>query len=56
MNAAALSEAMAAAVFAVDPVGLGGVVLRSGAGPARERWLTLLAQWLPEGTPCRRVP
>ena len=56
MNAAALSEAMAAALFAVDPIGLGGVVLRSGAGPARERWLTLLAQWLPEGTPCRRVP
>ena len=56
MNAAALSEAMAAALFAVDPVGLGGVVLRSGAGPARERWLALLAQWLPQGTPWRRVP
>ncbi len=56
MNAAALSEAMAAVLFAVDPVGLGGVVLRSGAGPARDRWLARLAQWLPAGTPWRRVP
>ena len=31
-----------AALFAVDPVGLGGVVLRAGAGPVRERWLALL--------------
>ncbi len=56
MNAEALSEAMVAALFAVDPVGLGGVVLRSGAGPARDRWLAILAQWLPAGTPWRRVP
>ena len=56
MRAAALSEAMVAALFAVDPVGFGGVVLRSGAGPARDRWLARLAQWLPAGTPWRRVP
>ena len=56
MSATDLSEAMAAALFAVDPVGLGGVVLRSGAGPARDRWLARLANWLPAGTPWRRVP
>ncbi len=43
-------------MFAVDPVGLGGVVLRSGAGPARDRWLARLAHWLPAGTSWRRVP
>lgn len=56
MSPAALSEAMAAVLFAVDPVGLGGVVLRSGAGRARDHWLARLAQWLPAGTPWRRVP
>ncbi|MEP7297132.1 MAG: magnesium chelatase subunit D [Burkholderiales bacterium] len=56
MNPSALSEAMVAALFAVDPIGLGGVVLRSGAGPARDRWLARLALALPAGTPWRRVP
>ena len=51
-----MNEGMSAALFAVDPVGLGGVVLRSGAGPARERWLAHLAALLPAGTPWRRVP
>ena len=47
---------LAAVLFAVDPVGLGGVALRSAAGPARERWLGGLAGLLPAGTPWRRVP
>ncbi len=46
----------AAALFAVDPVGLGGVALRSGAGPERDQWLAALAALLPAGTPLRRVP
>ena len=45
-----------AALFAVDPVGLGGVALRSGAGPERDQWLATLAALLPAGTPVRRVP
>ena len=49
-------SALVAALFAVDPVGLGGVALRSGAGEARERWLALLKGFLPAGTPWRRVP
>ena len=45
-----------AALFAVDPSGLGGVALRSPAGPAREEWLTLLEKLLPASAPVRRVP
>lgn len=52
----AADAACSAALFAVDPVGLGGVALRARAGPLRECWLDLLAALLPEGTPQRRVP
>lgn len=48
--------ALAAAVFAVAPAALGGVLLRCGAGPVRDRWMELLAARLPEGTPLRRMP
>jgi magnesium chelatase subunit D len=50
------APALAAALFAIDPAGLGGVVLRAGHGPRRDRWLALLAELLPAGTPLRRVP
>ena len=56
MTDPALSATLAAALFAVDPVGLGGVVVRSAAGPARERWLAQLVELLPAATPWRRVP
>ncbi len=46
----------AAALFAVDPVGTGGVAIRALPGPAREGWLGLLNTLLPSGTPLRRVP
>ncbi len=46
----------AAALVAVDPVGLGGVALRARAGPVRERWLAQLGALLPPGMPLRRVP
>ena len=48
--------ALAAAVLAVDPAGIGGVVLRSRAGPAREAWLELARALLPQGVPVLRVP
>ena len=41
--------ALAAALFAVDPVGTGGVVLRSAWGPARDEWLAHLQAMLPPG-------
>ena len=45
-----------AALFAVDPVGLGGVALRSPACENRNQWLALLKSLLPTQTPLRRVP
>jgi magnesium chelatase subunit D len=45
-----------AALFAVDPVGTGGVCLRGAHGPAREHWLAQLAALLPVATPWRRMP
>ena len=45
----------AAALLAVDPVGLGGVCVRARAGPARDGWLAHLREAMP-GAPVRRVP
>lgn len=54
---AAQSDAvLAATLFAVDPVGTGGVILRAGWGPARDRWLADLYAMLPAEGPIRRVP
>ncbi|WP_349371853.1 magnesium chelatase subunit D [Salinarimonas sp.] len=50
------AAARAAALVAVDPVGLGGAALRAGPGPVRDRWLALLRHLLPEGAPFRRAP
>jgi len=46
----------AAALLAVDPVGLGGALLRARAGPQREQWLARLQASLPAGLPLRRIP
>jgi magnesium chelatase subunit D len=46
----------AAAIFAVDPVGVGGVAVRSMPGPVRDRWLALLRQLLGPDMPLRRIP
>src|ERR1700733_13531734 len=58
MNAAlAWSDALIAArLFAVDPVGLGGVLLRSRAGPVRDRWLAAMRAASPSSRPFRHVP
>ncbi len=45
-----------AALFAVDPAGLGGVALRAPACAARDDWLALLRALLPSENPLRRVP
>ena len=55
-ESARVSAALAAALFAVDPVGLGGVALRSSAGAARDGWLAQLKALLPAEAPWRRVP
>jgi magnesium chelatase subunit D len=46
----------AAALLAVDPSGLGGVVLRGPPGAARDMWLDGFRSMLPPGAPFRRVP
>jgi magnesium chelatase subunit D len=52
-----LSDATAALeVFAVAPHALGGVRLRSGAGPERDAWLAALRELLPSSMPWRRLP
>lgn len=48
--------ALARAIFAVDPAGVGGVALRALAGPVRERWLADLAAMLPPAGGIRRLP
>ncbi len=45
-----------AAVFAVDPAGLGGVAVKARIGPVRDQWMARLRDLLPEGAPMRRVP
>ncbi len=55
-NASPFAQAaLACALFAVDPVGL-GAVLRGPPGPGRDAWLALLSELLPEGAPLRRIP
>jgi len=45
-----------AALFAIDPAGLGGVAVRAHAGPVREQWLACLRACLPAQAAWRRVP
>jgi magnesium chelatase subunit D len=47
---------LAARLFAVDPAGLGGIVLRAGPGPVRDLWNDYLRGLLPAGTPVKRMP
>lgn len=47
---------VAARLFAVDPIGTGGVLLRSRAGPVRDRFMMVLRAALPSAAPLRHVP
>ena len=47
---------MAASLFAVDPVGLGGIVVRSKYGPVRDQWVEFLRSILPDHVPFRKLP
>jgi magnesium chelatase subunit D len=56
-GAAAWAAAIQAlSLFAADPIGLGGISVRAGAGPVRDRWLKILHDSLPPDMPVRRVP
>jgi magnesium chelatase subunit D len=43
-------------LFAVDPIGTGGILLRSRAGPVRDRWLALLRQALAPSLALKHLP
>jgi magnesium chelatase subunit D len=46
----------AAALFAVDPAGTGGILVRAAAGPVRDRFLAVLRALLPADVRLRRMP
>jgi magnesium chelatase subunit D len=52
----ASDAALAAALLAVDPLGLGGAALRSAPGAWRSDWLAQLRALLPPATPLQRLP
>lgn len=54
--AAAARATLAAALLAVDPVGLGGAVVRAARPDALRAWLEALGALLPDGTPITRLP
>lgn len=47
---------IAAALFAVDPLGLGGVTVHAHAGPVRDKWQAYLDRLWPGDAPRRRAP
>ena len=46
----------AAQLLAIDPVGLGGVLLRGSAGGLRDHWLASLRSLMPPAAPWLRMP
>jgi magnesium chelatase subunit D len=46
----------AAMLTAIDPVGLGGIRVRAGAGPVRDAWAAHLRAVLPQAACIRRMP
>ncbi|MEM8771757.1 MAG: magnesium chelatase subunit D [Pseudomonadota bacterium] len=51
------SDAQLAAIFiAIDPLGLGGVRVRSAPGPVRDLWAEQLRTLLPIDAPVRKLP
>ena len=52
----ASDAALAAALLAVDPLGLGGAALRAAPGAWRSDWLAQLRALLPPTTPLQRLP
>ncbi|WP_424753628.1 magnesium chelatase subunit D [Methylobacterium sp.] len=56
-SSAIWAEALRVArLVAADPHGCGGVVVRAGAGPVRDRWLEIVRENLNPVKPLRRMP
>lgn len=47
---------LCAAILAVNPHGIGGLLLHAGSGPVREAWLQLVRDLLPSPSKIRRLP
>jgi len=50
------SALLSAALFVVDPVGLGGITVHAHAGPVRDQWHAYLDSLWPNDAPRRRAP
>jgi magnesium chelatase subunit D len=48
--------ALTAALFSVDPHGLGGVCIHAQVQPQRDQWLRMLRELLPASAPLKRIP
>jgi magnesium chelatase subunit D len=48
--------ALAACLFAVEPVAIGGLVVRSPAGEGRDRFVAAIRAMLPPDRPVRKIP
>ncbi|MGI9245489.1 MAG: magnesium chelatase subunit D, partial [Steroidobacteraceae bacterium] len=55
-TAAWADAGLAAALCAVDPQLLGGVMVRAGPGPVRDEWLARFRGLLDQSAPVRRMP
>jgi magnesium chelatase subunit D len=47
---------VASRLFALDPHGFGGIVVRSASGPVRDLWLDALKRQLGDEVPCHKLP
>ena len=47
---------LAVRLFAVDPAGLAGIILRAQPGPVRDACLALIRSAMPESAPWRKMP
>jgi magnesium chelatase subunit D len=47
---------LAAALFAIDPIAMSGIVVKSRSGPVRDVWFATLQSFIGPGTALRRVP
>ncbi|MCX7345360.1 MAG: magnesium chelatase subunit D [Alphaproteobacteria bacterium] len=48
--------ALAALLLAIDPIGLGGAVLRGAGGPVRDAWISRFRDLLPAGSHVGKLP
>ena len=55
-SVAAADAARAARLLAIDPSGIGGVLLRARPGEARDAWLASLRALMPPAAPWQRLP